>query len=437
MSSLKTNFFKLISLGVAPELEDNKKLAIQIATFDAYWTLLTFIFYIFYSIHFQLQALLILELTGFCLIGFSIYLIYRRRYDAGRFLVHFTGLAGIFASADTVGVDTGYEFYYFLSVTIPFITFTMEEKKKGVFLSAVAMAVLLLQNRLGHGVFFEPVSSSADDKLISLIIVPTYIMAVFTVARSQINLSQKEVKRQLNELIHTSNLVALGEMTSGIAHEINNPLQSLTLQLEVLKRRLHKEAQLSEGISEHIKTIQTTTFKMAKMVKGLKSLSRNVTEDPDVIFNLSTVIEDIKSICTERMKGKEIAFEVSGDTDIQLKGNSTQLSQVIINLMNNSIEAISLETNKWVRLEIARAHAVCISVTDSGLNISEELSEKIMKPFFTTKEPSVGTGLGLSISRSLIEKWGGRLYHDLNSKFTRFVIELPLSRVRDDSTPDS
>ena len=66
-----------------------------------------------------------------------------------------------------------------------------------------------------------------------------------------------------------------------------------------------------------------------------------------------------------------------------------------------------------------------ISVTDSGQGIAKELEPKLMTPFFTTKAPGKGTGLGLSISRSLLQKWGGRLYYDKNSPCTRFVIEMP------------
>lgn len=118
-------------------------------------------------------------------------------------------------------------------------------------------------------------------------------------------------------------------------------------------------------------------------------------------------------ICRQKFIDYGIAFEIKSDTTLKTKGSEVQFSQVLINLFNNAVET-KLENN------------LILYFTDSGTGIAAEIEDKIMHPFFTTKEPGKGTGLGLSISRSIIEKAGGKFYYDRTSRQTRFVIEMPL-----------
>ncbi|HEX4924120.1 MAG TPA: ATP-binding protein, partial [Bdellovibrionales bacterium] len=104
----------------------------------------------------------------------------------------------------------------------------------------------------------------------------------------------------------------------------------------------------------------------------------------------------------------------------------TQISQVLLNLLNNAHDAVAEQTEKWVKLDVRDlGDSVELSVTDSGAGIPPEIQEKIMQPFFTTKQIGEGTGLGLSISKGLVDSHHGQLRLDAKSKNTRFVVLLP------------
>jgi C4-dicarboxylate-specific signal transduction histidine kinase len=137
------------------------------------------------------------------------------------------------------------------------------------------------------------------------------------------------------------------------------------------------------------------------------------------------------NISSDRIDRKGVTLTIKGSSDQMLSGHLVQMSQVLINLLNNSIDAIKESAEKWVELEVRETiNSVQIMVTDSGNGIAPEIAEKIMMPFYTTKGPQAGTGLGHSISQSIVEKHGGILYYDRSYPNTRFVIELPIAYLR-------
>ena len=114
------------------------------------------------------------------------------------------------------------------------------------------------------------------------------------------------------------------------------------------------------------------------------------------------------------------------DEEIEIECRLIQIEQVLLNLLNNSFDAIADLEEKWIRVDVeAEDHFVNIKVVDSGKGIPAEASEKIMMPFFTTKEVGKGTGLGLSISSGILKSHGGELSLDRNAANTTFVIRVP------------
>jgi signal transduction histidine kinase len=426
MYFIKGVFIRLISLGTFSEMEEAKKIAIQIASFDAFASLVTFLFYFLSTFKDHFYSLATFHITAFFLCLLGIHLLHKRYYDSGRMLIHYVGLIEIFLSVDGVKPTSGYEFYYFAPLIVPFVTFTCEEVKKSLILSASAVIAFIIQQYVGIGRFSSIVEISQFDQHLAMGILFTYLAGLLFVSRSQINMAHQKIKIQHDALIQISNIASLGVMSGGIAHEINNPLQILATRVTSLKKQLLLVHDVPNKAYEQINSIEKTIDRIAKIVKGLKSLSRNTTDDQQEIFHISESIEDVLIICNQRLIDLGISLEIKGETFIKTKGHIVQFSQVLLNLLNNSIDALETLIEKWIFIEITHSkETIILTVTDSGRGIEAVIAEKIMLPFFTTKEPGRGTGLGLSISHNIIEKSGGRLFYDKNSPNTKFVIEMP------------
>lgn len=420
MLKLRSFLTNVLSLGVHTGLSEAKKFAIRIATFDGIGSAIAMFFYVVYSFENNLYPLAYVHLTCLSLVLFGMYLLYKQFYDSARYLIALTGIAEIYITADSVGPGAGYEFYYFTQILIPYITWSIDEKWwKGTLLSGISATLLVVQQIIGTGVFFEITAVPKEDKLISIIIVMIYIFLVLVVARWKLYFAQKSINEQQNELIHSTSLISLGEMAGGIAHEINNPLQSLSLQIRIMKEKVEDQRQLD--------LMQNTIFKMGRMVQGLKDLARKDDDIENEEFHFNKIIEDVLSISGHRLQKQNIQLSLIGEDDYILKGNPTQISQVFINLLNNSIDALKDLDSKWIRISMQpKSDYLHITVMDSGNGIPPEVASKIMKPYFTTKGPTQGTGIGLSISKSIVEKNLGTLYYDANAAHTSFVVLLPL-----------
>lgn len=133
------------------------------------------------------------------------------------------------------------------------------------------------------------------------------------------------------------------------------------------------------------------------------------------------------AFCRERFKhhGIELSLE-STTSEFAVECRPTQISQAILNLLNNAFDAVENLAEKWVRVSVKdMGVALTVAVTDSGKGIPKNIRNKILQPFFTTKEVGKGTGLGLSISRGIVAGHGGQLFIDASAPNTSFVIRLP------------
>lgn len=229
-------------------------------------------------------------------------------------------------------------------------------------------------------------------------------------------------------LFNRTKLSAIGEMAGGIAHEINNPISMIKGKLDLIKKHMEKEPINKEKILDDLNKVDQTILRVTKIIKGLRHFSRSGEADPFENANLIAIIEDTLSLCSERFKTHGITLNFNTEyKDIQINCRSIQISQVILNLLNNAYDAIEKFDERWVSIEVVLYHSnrVEVMITDCGAGIPEELHEKILQPFFTTKDIGKGTGLGLSISAAIIAEHKGVLRLDGTYTNTRFIITLP------------
>ncbi len=241
---------------------------------------------------------------------------------------------------------------------------------------------------------------------------------------------QKELERERSLSIQQAKMATLGKMASGMAHEINNPLAIIKAKLDLMLFKMNQTGMTQDLIQKELEKINSTSDRISQIVHGLKAFSRNSQSDPKQSTPVKKIISDTLALCAEKIKIDSIDLKVEGDLDLSILCRPSQIAQVLLNLIGNSYDAISPLSEKWIVINSKSENGwLNLSVTDSGPEISKEIVDQMMEPFFTTKEVGQGTGLGLSISSGIIEEHGGSLEYDRKSGHTRFTISLPLHEV--------
>lgn len=237
--------------------------------------------------------------------------------------------------------------------------------------------------------------------------------------------SLEMLEEQRKQSIQSAKLTALGEMASNIAHEINNPLTVISTLAMITKFPTPVDAREMKFNSNIDKIIQTVE-RIAKIVQSLRTFARDSYNDPVLPTSVQTILNTVFDLCLERLKNNQIDVRIEPFTDMLINCREYQIVQVLMNLLNNSLDAMEGQKEKKINIKvIGNDKIVKIFVQDSGPKISDEIIEKMMNPFFTTKEMGKGTGLGLSISKGIVENHKGRFYFDKSESQTTFVIELP------------
>jgi len=249
------------------------------------------------------------------------------------------------------------------------------------------------------------------------------LMAVSTSVSEKL----KRTTSDLVNLVLSSRLIVLGQMAASVGHEINNPLCVLQLKLDHLDDLVSADIVDIPEMRKSIEVCKTITERISRIVHGLNMAGRNCKNDPAVQVKLRALLSDTLEFCSSRFKtnGVSLLIPMVGE-EIAIECRPVQISQVLLNLLNNALDAVMALDERWVRVEVEdRSSEVIISVMDSGAGIPKEIRALIFEPFYTTKSNNLGTGLGLSISRKIIEGHGGSLSLDENSVQTRFLIRIP------------
>lgn len=238
--------------------------------------------------------------------------------------------------------------------------------------------------------------------------------------------AENEIAYQREALANSARLASLGQFVGGIAHEINNPLAIISGKLTLLDINLENDAFEKQAFKESLAEVIETTDRISQIIRNLKTFSRDPQKDPLDPCSMLNIIEETLSLCAENFRLNNINIEYAGDTEIKILCQKVQISQVLMNLLNNAFDAIADKKSKWIKVQShLYGGMVRVSITDSGKGISKGIVDKMFDPFYTTKEVGRGTGLGLSICSNILLSHGGKLYYNNRSPNTQFVLEIP------------
>ena len=198
----------------------------------------------------------------------------------------------------------------------------------------------------------------------------------------------------------TAKLASLGEISSGIAHEINNPLSIIAGSLGLLAHYVNQP----EKFAAKIESIQKSRVRISKIVNGLKKYSRSAEKTDFKVHSPNAIFEEVLVLTSSKATSHSTPITLEGKASGNIYCDEIETEPVIVNLISNAINAVKQSDPKWVKVSIGEeALAIVIRVIDSGNGISEEIQKKIFDPFFTTKKTGEGTGLGLSISKGILD----------------------------------
>jgi len=230
----------------------------------------------------------------------------------------------------------------------------------------------------------------------------------------------EEIRNKNEELLLSKKLASLGTLASGIAHELNNPLNNVYLAAQTLSKKI--DFKTCPGIiDESVKDVFSQTLRMKRIVSDLLEYSRQRIPEPELI-NIVDSIEDLFQGMKANGEMADVKYNVTGDEGIKVHADKGLLEQVFINLCGNAVDA--MEGHGTLEITLNRVETdVQIKFTDTGKGIHSEDIPKIFDPFFTKKEK--GTGLGLAIVYSIIERHNGKIeVQSEPDKGTTFTITL-------------
>jgi PAS domain S-box-containing protein len=300
-------------------------------------------------------------------------------------------------------------------------------------LAATRIRKLLQTGGLDERAEYRSIDERGEEKTVEISSIPIEYQggpAVLAFARDVTERKRMEVK-----LLEADRLTALGVLSAGVAHEINNPLAYVLLNLEYLKRELPKAASDPARIESLMVRVQDACHgadRVASIVRDLRTFARG-EETARQPVSLETVIEAAVNIAYPEIRTRA-RLERRYQTVPAVDGNAGRLEQVFLNLLLNATQAFaedSTEDDNLIRVSLrAEGEHVVAEVADNGPGIPSELLGRIFDPFFTTKPVGVGTGLGLPICRGIVQTHGGEITVDSKpGAGAMFTLSFPASKL--------
>ena len=238
---------------------------------------------------------------------------------------------------------------------------------------------------------------------------------------------EQDLREKQAQLVQSAKLASIGELATGVAHEINNPLNNISLCADNLIDAIHEGTANDQLLLTELQLMTAQVQKAALIVDHLRRFGRAAPQQRTAV-QVHQVVRSALSLMREQLRLRNIEVETYWALeDPQVEGNALQIEQVVLNLLTNARDAVSHTAIKIIAVATAvDKDRVFIRVTDTGIGMSEEVKKRIFDPFFTTKEVGKGTGLGLSLSYGIIHDHRGTLTVESRPGHgATFVVQLP------------
>jgi C4-dicarboxylate-specific signal transduction histidine kinase len=237
-----------------------------------------------------------------------------------------------------------------------------------------------------------------------------HIMGDLRETTAEIQQREQELRDKQEQLVQAGKLATLGELTTGVAHELNNPLNNTALFVGNAADLIELGTSDKEQVIRELRRALQQVRKATEIISHLRTFGRAapVSREP---ISLRQAIERALSLMQEQLRLREIEVTVDlGPEDPVVVANAIQLEQVFINLLTNARDAVADSARKAIRISASLGRTtVEVTFADTGHGIAPGLEQRIFDPFFTTKEVGKGTGLGLSITYGIIKEHGGTI----------------------------
>ena len=258
-----------------------------------------------------------------------------------------------------------------------------------------------------------------------------HIMSDLKETTEQVQRREQELRDKQEQLVQAGKLATLGELTTGVAHELNNPLNNIGLfignAIDLIELRIADTN--PDRILHELHAAMQQVRKATEIISHLRTFGRAapVSYEPVAI---EQVVHRALSLMQEQLRLRQIEVQLHFPADqAMVMGNAIQLEQVFVNLLTNARDALANMPRKLITIACeVKENLVELQVGDTGPGIAAGLEQRIFDPFFTTKDVGAGTGLGLSITYGIIKDHQGTIQVDKRAgEGARFLIQLPLT----------
>jgi C4-dicarboxylate-specific signal transduction histidine kinase len=256
-----------------------------------------------------------------------------------------------------------------------------------------------------------------------------HIMGDLRETTQEMERREHELRDKQEQLVQAGKLATLGELTTGVAHELNNPLNNIGLYVGNVIDRIHLGELHTEQALADLENAMGQVRKATEIISHLRTFGRAAPITLEAV-DVDDVIERALSLMHEQLRLRAIEVELDlYPGELVVLGNPIQLEQIFINLLTNARDALEDSPRRVIRISSSNeGDRIRIVVADSGPGIPPEIASRLFDPFFTTKEVGAGTGLGLSITYSIVKEHGGEIsLVESAAEGATFQVELPIA----------